>query len=166
MACLLAAACADPSVSIKAAELSEEDTATYLILSDQLERVRNVLKKPVSVCAGTFPQGRYHGIALVPAYVVDRLNAEQASADIRFDIVSTPECLAYYVTDKGPFTPERSEILTFAGRGGGPCGEWFGGMYNQGNLNRGVDYNVEIQDGVAKLTGGRGCGASLQWYRT
>jgi len=165
-ACLLLGACADPDVNVRATDFGEEDTAAYLILSDQLQRIRNVLKKPVSVCMGTFPNGQYHGVALVPGHVVHRLNEEQADADIRLEISSTYECLAHYVRDKGPFTPERSEILAFIGRYDGPCGEWFGGMYKQGNLDRGVQYNVEVKDGVARLTGGRGCGRSLQWYRS
>ena len=165
-ACLLLAACADPDVSITATEFDENDTASYLVLSDQLQRIRNVLKKPVSVCMGVFPNGQYHGVALVPGHVVDRLNKEQASADIRLDIASTYECLAYYTRDKGSFAPERSDILAFTGLYDGPCGRWFGGMYNQGNLDRGVQYNVEVENGVARLTGGRGCGRSLQWYRS
>jgi len=164
-ACALLAACADPTVNIKATEFAEQDTATYLILADQLQRVRNVLKKPATVCAGTFTSGRYDGIAPVPSYVMDRLLDEQADADIRLDVVSTFECLAYYVRDKGPFTPEATEILADAGAGGGPCGEWSGGMYNQGNLDRGVDYDLVVENGVARLTGGRGCAASQQWYR-
>lgn len=166
IACALLGGCADPDVSIRAAEYGEEDTATYLILTDQLQRIRNVVKQPATVCMGTFPNGRYHGIAPVPSYVVDRLKDEQANAEISLEIASTFECIAYYVRDKGPFTPERTDILAFMGRGGGPCGEWFGGMYNQGNLDRGVDYNVAVEDGIARLTGGRGCASSLLWYRS
>jgi hypothetical protein len=165
-ACLLLGACADPDVSVRANDFGEEDTASYLILSDQLQRVRNVLKKPAGVCMGTLPNGRYHGIALVPSHVVERLKTEQENAEIPLDIASTYECLAHYVRDKGPFTPERSDILAVAGRGGGPCGDWLGGLYNQGNIDRSVGYNVEVIGGVARLMGGRRCARSLQWYRT
>ena len=166
IACVLFAGCADPTVSIKVTGLSEQDTATYLILSDQLQRVRNVLKKPATVCIGTFTSGRYDGIAPVPPYVMDRLQGEQASAEVRLSLVSSFECLAHYVRDKGPFTPEATDILAYAGAGGGPCGAWSGGMYNQGNLDRGVDYDMVVENGVARLTGGRGCAPSLRWYRT
>jgi hypothetical protein len=165
-ACILLAGCANPTASIKATEFSEEDTATYLILSDQFQRVRNVLKKPARVCAGRFPNGLYRGLEPVPGHVMDQLIDEQASAEIPLEIVSNFECLAHFVANKGPFKPEPTELLSFAGRYDGPCGDWIGGMYNQGNLNRGVQYNVEIEDGVARLTDGRGCGASLQWYRS
>ena len=163
-ACLLLGACADPDVSVKATDFGEQDTAAYLILSDQLQRVRNVLKKPVTVCAA---MDLYDGIAPVAPSVVDRLASEQPSAGILLDVSSTFECLAYYVRDKGPFTPERTDILVLVRhQGAGHCGEWFGGMYNQGNLNRGVDYNVVVEDGNARLTGGRGCASSLWWYRS
>jgi hypothetical protein len=69
--------------------------------------------------------------------------------------------------DKGPFTPERTDILLLARHESyGSCGEWLGGMYNQGNLDRGVYYNVEVETGVARLTGGRACASQLRWYRT
>ena len=166
VALLLLGACADPDVSIQANEFGEEDTAAYLILSDQAQRVRNILGKPASVCMGMFPNGPHHGIALVPHDVMDRLNQEQASADVRLEIASTYECLSYYTRDKGGFAPQRSDILVFTGLYEGPCGKWFGGMYDQGSLDRGVQYDVEVENGVAKLVGGRGCGRSLQWYRS
>ena len=165
-ACFLLGACADPDVTVQAGDFGEEDTAAYLILSDQAQRVRNILKKPVSVCMGTFPNGPHHGIALVPDDVMDRLKEEQASADIRLEIASTYECLSYYMRDKGSFTPQRSDILVFTGLYDGPCGKWFGGLYDQGSLDRGVQYDVEVENGIAKLVGGRGCGRSLQWYRS
>ena len=164
--CLALAACATPDASIKADEFSDTDTATYLILSDQLQRIRNVLKKPATVCAGALPDGRYHGLSPVPQSIIDRLQAEQASAGIHLNVVSSFECLAHYVRDKGPFTPEPTEILAFAGAGAGSCGEWFGGMYDQGNLDRSVNYDVVVEDGVARLTGGRGCASTQMWYRT
>jgi hypothetical protein len=163
-ACLLLGACADPDVSVKATDFAEDDTAAYLILSDQLQRVRNVLKKPTRVCAATFA-GRYDGIEPVPSYVMDRLESEQATAKIRLNVISTFERPVHYVRDKGPFTPEATELLVYVRPGGGLCGEWYGGMYNQGNLDRSVGYNVVVEDGVARLTGGRGCAASLSWYR-
>jgi hypothetical protein len=115
---------------------------------------------------GMFPNGQYHGVALVPSHVVNGLNEEQANADIRLEIASTYECLAYYMRDKAHFTPERSDILAFTGLYNGPCGKWLGGMYDQSSLDRGVQYNVEVENGVARLTGGRGCARSLQWYRS
>ncbi len=165
-ACLLLPACASPDAAIRADEFAEDDTATYLILSDQLQRVRNVLKKPATVCAATLPEGRYHGIAPVPPDVMARVEADQPDAEVKLEILSSFECLAHYVRDKGPFTPDPTEILVFAGLGGGPCGQWFGGMYNQGNLDRHVGYDVVVENGVARLTGGRGCASSQIWYRT
>lgn len=162
-ACLLLGACADPDVSVKSTD-QRAGHGSILILSDQLQRVRNVLKKPVTVCAAMY---LYDGIAPVAPSVLDRLASEQPSAGILLDVSSTFECLAYYVRDKGPFTPARTDLLVLVRhQGAGHCGEWFGGMYNQGNLDRGVDYNVVVEDGVARLTGGRGCASSLRWYRS
>jgi hypothetical protein len=107
------------------------------------------------------------GIAPVPPAVLDRLASEQARAEIPLEVASTFECLAHYARDKGPFTPVRTDILVLVRhQGGGHCGEWLGGMYNQGNLDRGVDYNIVVEGGVARLTGGRTCAGTLRWYRT
>jgi hypothetical protein len=169
IACVLVAGCADPSVSIKATEFSEQqDTATYLILSDQLDRVRNVLKKPARVCAGTFPDGLYKGVAPVPPSVLARLVEEQAKAksEIALDVVSDYQCLTYYVRNKVFFQPEASDVLTVAARYDGNCGKWLGGMYGPGTFDHNVEYNMEIKDGVARLTGGRECASNYYWYRT
>ena len=164
VACVLLAACADPDVRIAAGEFGSEDTAAYLILSDQLQRVRNVLKKPSTVCAAI---ALHDGIAPVPPAVLDRLAGEQAENQIPLDVASNVECLVHYTRDKGPFVPVQTDILVLVRhQGRGYCGEWFGGMYNQGNLNRGVDYNVVVEQGIAHLTGGRSCASALWWYRT
>jgi hypothetical protein len=165
--CVAAAGCADPSASIKANEFSEQDTATYLILTDQLDRVRNVLKKPARVCTGTFPNGLYKGIAPIPAGVLARLAGEQAKADIPFEVASSYECLSRYVRDRAFFQPEPSDALAVSAHDEwGPCGDWLGGMYDPGKFDHQVNYRLEIEDGLARLTGGRECAASLRWYRT
>jgi hypothetical protein len=165
--CALLAGCADPSVSIKATEFSEQDTATYLILSDQLDRVRNILKKPAKVCAGTFPDGLYKGIAPISAGVLARLASEQAKADIALEVVSSYECLSHFAHAGALFQLEASDALTVAARHEwGACGKWLGGMYAPGKFDHNVDYNLEIKDGVARLTGGRECAANYYWYRT
>jgi len=164
--CALAAGCADPSVSIKATEFSEQDTATYLILSDQLDRVRNVLKKPARVCVGTFPNGLYKGVAPISPGVLARLVQEQAKGDIPLDVVSDYQCLTYYVRNKVFFQPEASDVLTVAARYDGNCGKWLGGMYGPGTFDHDVQYNMEVTDGVARLTGGRECASNYYWYRT
>ncbi len=160
---MLLSACADPSARIKATDFGELDTVSYLILSDQLQRVRNVLKQPSLVCVGVIP--KFGRISPVSGEVMARLQAEPVSAEIPLEIVSTFECLAHYVRDKGPFTPERSDILAYAKRANDPCGEWSGGMYNQGNLDRAVFYDLVDEDGIARLVGGRECAGRYYYLR-
>lgn len=170
--CLLLPACAGPDATVGADEFGEQDTATYLILSDQLQRVRNIRARETSsgliakpearVCVGTLPQGTYGAIAPVPGYIVDRLREDQSKADIKLDVVSSYECLVHYTRDDGPYIAEESDVLSYAGEDRlGQCGRWFGGMSGR----QPVAYDVEIESGVARLSGGRRCGRQ-RWIRT
>lgn len=96
-ACLVLAACVDPDVSVTATDFGD-DSAYYLILSDQLQRVRNVLKEPAIVCATV---ELHDGIAPVPPDMLDRLASEQANNEIPLTVASTYECLVHYTRDKG-----------------------------------------------------------------
>ncbi len=169
---LLLSACAGPSATIKADEFGEYDTATYLVLSDQLQRVRNVRARGAStgsiqtpearVCVGVFPQGKYGGIAPVPSYIVDRLRQDQPSAEIELDVVSSNECLAHYTRDDGPFAAEESDVLSYAAEEPqGQCGKWIGGTFGRET----IQYDVEIEAGVARLSGGHRC-VHQYWIRT
>jgi hypothetical protein len=163
VACLLLAACTDPDVRVPASDFGEEDTAYYLVLSDQLQRVRNILDEPATVCAAV---ELHDGMAPVPPLILERLASEQEGNEVPLSVVSTSECLVHYTRDKGPFTPERTDVLVLVRRENyATCGKSFGGMTNQRNLNRGGYYNVEVEQGVAHLTGGGTCGA-LRWYRS
>jgi hypothetical protein len=146
--------------------------ATYLILSDQLQRIRNVLEQKarsgsvprpeVRVCVGVLSQGTHGGIAPALSYIVDRLRGDQAKADIRFDVVSSFQCLAHYTRDDGPFMAEESDVLSYAGEDRlGQCGRWFGGTSGRDT----VEYELEIENGVAHLSGGHRCGRQY-WIRT
>jgi hypothetical protein len=178
MASLGVSACMQPSASIKAGDFSEADTAYYLILSDQLQRVRNVQEATarggqdsattLRACVGVMPYGP-GVIEPVDPTIVDRLRSEQANEPIKLDVVSSFECLAYYTRDVDPMTAEHSDTLSFAGvgnlsvfRNDEGCGAWFGGGDDRGA----VEYNVEVEDGVATLTGGRACAAHSYWVRT
>ena len=179
IASLSVSGCVQPSARIKSGDFSAADTAYYLILSDQLERVRNVQEAtargsqnsaaaPLRVCVGVMPYGP--GV-IEPAdpTIVDRLRSDQANDSIKLDVVSSFECLAYYTRDADPMTVEHSDTLSFAGvgnlsvfRNDEGCGAWFGG----GDDRRAVEYNVEVEDGVAALTGGRACAAHGYWVRS
>ncbi|HJT11992.1 MAG TPA: hypothetical protein VJ790_05185 [Dongiaceae bacterium] len=169
---LLLSACAGPSATIKADEFGDYDTATYLILSDQLQRVRNVRAREATggsiqnpearVCVGVLPQGRYGGIAPVPSHIVDRLQQDQSSAEVQLDVVSSYECLARYTRDDGPFTAEESDTLSYAAEEPqGQCGQWIGGTFGRETIH----YDIEIDGGVARLTGGHRC-VHQYWIRT
>jgi len=179
-ASLGAIACTGPTASIKAGDFSEADTAYYLILSDQLQRVRNVQEATtrgtqnsaaatmLRVCVGVMPYGP-GVIEPVDPVIVDRLRSDQANDPIKLDVVSSVECLAYYVRDAGSVTAEDSDTLSYAGVGNlsvflndEGCGAWFGGGIDRGA----VEYDVEIEDGVATLTGGRACASHSYWVRT
>jgi len=118
---LLLSACAGPSAAIKADEFGDYDTATYLILSDQLQRVRNVRAREATggsiqnpetrVCVGVLPQGRYGGIAPVPSHIVDRLQQDQSSAEVPLDAASSYECLAHYTRVVTVPSRQRKAIL-------------------------------------------------------
>lgn len=163
--------CAGSGATIKVGEFSENDTPIYLVLSDQLQRVRNVRERQASsgaarrsearVCVGFLPHGTYGGIAPVPADIVDRLQHDQSSADIKLDIVSSYECLAHYTRDDGPFTAEPSDVLSYAGAAQGQCGDWIGGSSGRET----IQYEVEIEGGVARLSGGERC-VRQYWVRT
>jgi hypothetical protein len=166
--CLLLGACVGSDASIRAGELDESDTATYLILSDQLQRIRNVRAREASanpetrVCLGVLPQGTYGGIALVPDYVVDRLRADQSNVDIKLDIVSSYECLAHYTREDAGFAPEESDALSYAGpEPSGQCGEWIGGTSGRET----IQYDIEVEGGVARLSGSSRC-VRQYWIRT
>src|SRR5262245_50938425 len=172
-------ACTQPSATIKAGEFSEPDTAYYLILSDQLQRVRSVHEATtrgsqpaeattLRVCVGVMPYGR-STIEPADLAIVDRLRSEQADEQVKLDVVSSFECLAQYTHDDEPITAEYSDSLSYAGAGNlsyfqdeEGCGAWFGGSSDRGA----VEYNVEVEDGVATLTGGRLCAAYSYWVRT
>jgi hypothetical protein len=168
---MLLSACAGSNPTIKVGEFSDNDTPIYLVISDQLQRVRNVREREAGggtarrsgarVCLGFLPQGKYGGIAPVPAEIVDRLQRDQSSAEIKFDIVSSYECLAHYTRDDGPFTAESSDALVYAGAEKGRCGEWIGGSSGRET----IQYEVEIEAGVARLSGGERC-AYQYWVRT
>jgi hypothetical protein len=165
--CVVAGGCYSPNARVTADEMGEIDQATYLILTDQLQRVRNVLKKPAKVCIGTLPKGHSGGLAPVAPEVVARLNAEQAAFEPRLELVAEIECLAYYVTNKGYFEPERSDVLAYAGMldYADDCGPWMGGLYSMGSLNRSAIYDVKVANGVAELTGGEDC-RRIMWIRS
>ncbi len=151
--------CYTPDAKVATGEMGQDDTATYLILTDQLQRVRNVLKKPAKVCLGRLPAGPSGGLALVPGDILERLRREQAAIEPQLELVASIECLAYFVRDKGPFTPEESDILVYSGERPhygrkGPCGDLLGGFYDRANFDRAAEYDVEVENGVAKLTGG------------
>jgi hypothetical protein len=171
-ACVFLSACAGPAATIKADEFGEYDTATYLVLSDQLQRVRNVRAREASngsidrpearVCVAVLPQGTHGGVAPVPSDVVDRLRADQSSKDVKLEIVSSYECLAHYTRDDGPFTAEESDVLSYAGEDRfGQCGKWFGGTFGRET----IQYDVEVEGGVARLSDGQRC-VRQYWIRT
>ena len=178
LASLGVSACAQPTARIKAGDFAEAETAYYLILSDQLQRVRNIqeamarggqnLAATLRVCVGIMPYGPGVIEPADPA-IVDPLRSEQANEPIKLDVVSSFGCLAYYKRDADPMTAEYSDSLSFAGvgnlsvfRNDEGCGAWFGGGDDRGA----VEYNVEVEDGVATLTGGRACAAHSYWVRT
>jgi hypothetical protein len=144
--------------------------AYYLILSDRLRWVRDVKEvenysgPTLKVCVGLFPDGWRGGISTVDATILGRLRNEPANQErIRFDIVSTPECLAHYTTEDGPVVAEPSDILAYAGHDpGGKCGDWIGGTSDP--FER--EYRVEVEDGIVTLSGGRGCAGYGRWIRT
>lgn len=173
-ACLLASACVGTNTVIKADEFGDADTATYLILSDQLQRVRNVREAAVRsgslaseaarICVGLVLHGPRRGVlAPVDGAVVDRLRTDQAESAAPFDVVSNYECLVRYVTDSGGFTPEHSDALSYAGEGDGylSCGRWFGGTSDRET----IQYNIEVKDGVARLASSSRC-TSIRWIRS
>ena len=165
-------ACAGSGATIKAGEFAENDTAIYLVLSDQLQRVRNVrareagsgtIRRPEArVCVAVLPDGKYGGIAPVPSHIVDRLQQDQSSAEFKLEVVSSYECLAHYTRDDGPFTAEESDVLSYVGEEPqGQCGKWIGGTSGRET----IQYDVEIEGGVARLTGGHRC-VQQYWIRT
>ena len=151
--------CYTTHTTIAAGELSQDDTAAYLILTDQLQRVRNVLKEPAKVCLAHYRSGVGGGLSLVPPDVLERLRRDQAAIEPHLELSASVECLAYYVRDKGPFTPEETDMLVYSGElpewaSNRPCGDLVGGFYDPGNFDRSAEYGVAVEDGVAKLTGG------------
>jgi hypothetical protein len=130
-----------------------------LILTDQLQRVRNVLRKPAKVCLGTFPNGTSRGLSFVPTHIASRLRDDQAGIEPRLELSDSIECLAYYVQNKAGFTPEPTDILVYSGElpsyaTNRPCGDYIGGFYDRGQFDRSAEYGVAVENGVAKLTGG------------
>jgi hypothetical protein len=114
------------------------------------------------MCVGVLPQGTYGGIAPVPSYIVHRLREDQSNADVKLDVVSSYECLAHYTRDDGLYTAEESDALSYAGADPmGQCGKWFGGTSGRDTLQ----YDVEIESGVARLSGGHRC-VHQYWIRT
>jgi len=171
-ACLSLSACAGSDATIPAGEFGESDTASYLILSDQLQRVRDVRAREMSngsitgpearVCVGVLPQGTHGGIAPVPSDIVDRLRADQFNADINLDVVSSYECLAHYTREDGVYEAEESDALSYVGpEPWGQCGKWIGGTFGRETLQ----YDIEVKDGVGRLSGGRRC-VHQYWIRT
>ncbi|HEX4893214.1 MAG TPA: hypothetical protein VFV47_07980 [Hyphomicrobiaceae bacterium] len=164
-------ACAGSEPAIKVGELGESDTPIFLVLSDQLQRVRNVREREAGaatarrpearVCVAFLPDGAYGGVAPVPGHIVNRLQQEQSGADITFDIVSSYECLAHYTRDDGPFTAEPSDVLIYAGAAEGQCGNWIGGSSGRET----IQYELEIEGGIARLSGGERC-VRQYWIRT
>ena len=156
---LMLGGCYTTNATITADGMSEEELATYLILTDQLQRVRNVLQKTATVCLGTVPDGPSGGLSLVPPHIVFRLRDDQAGIEPRLELSDSIECLAYYVRDKAGFTPEPTDILVYSGElsryaTNRPCGDYLGGFYDRGNFDRSAEYGVAVENGVARLTGG------------
>lgn len=163
---MLLGGCYTTDQTITAEGKSDDELAAYLILADQLQRARNVLREPAKVCLGSVPRGISGGLAPVPTDIVARLMEDQAALEPRLELSASIECLAHYVGDKQGFTPEDSDILVYWGKlppwaSNRPCGDYLGGFYDMGNFNRSAEYGVAIENGVAKLTGGH---CPHQWY--
>ena len=160
----LLTACANSNPTINAGELPEEQARAYLIFSDELQRVRNVWKKPVDVCLAandlTDNPGRGGLHAVWPA-VMDRLRAENDKAAIKLTLDSSEDCVKASGNEK--------HVLVLAGQGfgtnswmGGNCKQFEGVLYAP-PINRLVTYDFENRDGKLALIGGDVC--IVGWYR-
>lgn len=168
-ALFLLSACAGTSATIKSGELSEQDARAYLILSDQLRRVRNVWKNPVGVCLaagdlGDTPLYRT-GLDVVSPEVLDRLRADNENAEIKLNIESSQDCLSRHAAASS--TTGKVLVLAGQGMGSSPMGagncKQFEGVIYAPPINRLVTYDFEQRDGVLALTGGDVC--ITGWYR-
>ncbi len=175
LSCLVLSGCYSPSASIEAGAMSEDDTATYLVLTDQLERVRNIYLRSRTVCLALLPNGPFGGLGVVPGQVMERLQRDQSVIEPRLELTSDPECLVHYAQEKGFIEPRWTDVLAYAGAARSTyyldpsldpsdCGEWFGGLhsYTPRKLSRQVSYDTETVDGIAKLTGGENC-VRMRW---
>ena len=174
LAIAMSSGCATPpTVSMKVGELSETGMAHYLVLADQLDRVRKFGEVPArlrkagktsaTVCVGVLPEPVWL-IAPADDALLERLRNDETNQEFKFNFVSSPECLARYTLTDEPFDAEPTDVLAYVGLAyqGGKCGKWVGGVGNDG----GNEYDLKINNGVATLTGGRGCAAYGRWIRS
>lgn len=175
--CVPLVGCYRPDAKIEADAMWEGDRAIYLILTDQLQRIRNVTQKPAKVCLAAMIQGQYGVLTPVSQAVADRLAGEQAGIQPKLELANSVECIAYYVDDSALYASEPTDVLIYAGALDGvpgtlddlgfssSCDKWFGGRHGLEAADTRVHYEVEVENGVAKLTGGEDC-RSLMWYRS
>ena len=166
---LALAACTTPTASIKTGELEGDEARTYLIYADQLQRVRNIWKHPVPVCLAMkdwMHQSDWRTTMVMPTWpeVVERLKRENATAAIKLEIDSSPDCLARYVkVEQGsaPIIPREGALVFAEGRDSeydtGGCGHKFSGGMHAADFDRYVTYDVDDKDGVMTLSGGQVC---------
>ncbi|HVO03040.1 MAG TPA: hypothetical protein VMT54_12605 [Candidatus Cybelea sp.] len=174
---LVLAACASPSISMKSGEFTDEQARSYLIYADQLQRVRNVWKKPMPVCLAmedTDPLHRALGgpNLVMPTWpeVLERLRHENDNAAVKLAIDSSEQCLGEFVrTGNGPapVQPQDAALILAEARDGEPpkgvCGHKYVGGYHTTSRDSFVSYDVETEAGVMKLTGGEAC--MIGWFK-
>ena len=161
---LFLTACASPTATIQTGALPEEQARAYLIFSDELDRVRNIWKKPVAVCLAANSLSDLPGggpVHVVSPDVLDRLRTDNDAAAVKLAIDSSPDCI------KSAGTADN--VLVLAGQdfgerwmGNGNCRQFEGVLYAP-PTNRLVTYDFEIRNGKVALVGGEVC--HLGWYR-
>ena len=165
----LAAACTTPTASIQTGELEGDQARTYLIYSDQLQRVRNIWRHSVPVCLAMkdwMHQSDWRTTMVMPTWpeVVERLKRDNARAEIKLDIDSSPACLAKYVkvqNGPAPVMPREGALVFAEGRdtewATGGCGHKFSGGMHAADFDRYGTYDVDDKNGVMTLSGGQVC---------
>jgi hypothetical protein len=165
---LALSACAISDVQIKSGEMPEDQAVTYMILSDQLNRVRNIWpSEPPKAClVASMPGPAYMaGVGPIDPAILARLQQDNEKAAEKLEIDSSPACMTKFFGADGKLLREvdKGFVLLATGHDLGftlfasNCREHEGAIYRPPNTNHIVTYDLRNENGMLSLVGGDPC---------
>lgn len=163
-------ACVISGVQIKSGELPEGQAVAYMILADQLNRVRNIWpSEPPKTClVASMPSNASawdSGVGPIDPAILARLQQDNEKASERLEIESSSACMARFFDSEGKLLRDVADgtVLLAAGDGlsfslfSNTCREHQGALYQPPRHDHIVTYDLRNANGMLSLVGGDPC---------